>query len=60
MVKHVDLEKGAIQIAQRNWRGDIDVPKTERGKRILALGDLLCRTATGSRSSSIKVRTRGC
>jgi integrase len=39
-LKHVDLEQGSIQIAQRNWRGDIDVPKTERSKRKLALGDL--------------------
>jgi integrase len=43
MVKHVDLEKGTIQIAQRNWRMDIDAPKTEKGKRVLALGALLPR-----------------
>jgi integrase len=43
MIKHVDIEKGTIQIAQRNWRGDIDVPKTEKSKRILALGCLTGR-----------------
>ncbi len=43
MIKHVDLEKGTIQIAQRNWRGDIDVPKTEKSKRTLALGGLVGR-----------------
>ncbi len=39
-IKHVDLEKGTIRIAQRNWHGDIDLPKTEKSKRILALGGL--------------------
>jgi integrase len=43
MVKHVDLEKGTISIAQRNWRGDIDVPKTPKSKRILTLGALTPR-----------------
>jgi integrase len=43
MIKHVDLDKGTIQIAQRNWRGDIDVPKTEKSKRTLALGGLVGR-----------------
>jgi len=43
MIKHVDLAKGTIQIAQRNWRGDIDDPKTEKGKRVLALGNLVDR-----------------
>src|SRR5262249_23181994 len=42
-VKYVDLEKGTIQIAERNWRGDIDVPKTDKSKRILALGGLTSR-----------------
>lgn len=32
-----------ILIAQRNWRGDIDVPKTEKSKRTLALGGLVGR-----------------
>lgn len=40
MIKHVDLEKGTINIAQRNWRGDIDVPKTPKSRRVLALGAL--------------------
>jgi len=40
MVKHVDLENGTIRIAQRNWHGDIDVPKTPKSKRTLALGAL--------------------
>ncbi len=39
-VKHVDFTKGCIRIDQRNWRGDIDEPKTAKSKRILALGDL--------------------
>jgi integrase len=43
MIKHVDLESGTINIAQRNWRGDIDVPKTPKSKRILALGALTGR-----------------
>ena len=43
MIKHVDLEKGAIRIEQRNWRGDIDEPKTTKSKRILALGGLAAR-----------------
>jgi integrase len=43
MIKHVDLERGTLQIAQRNWRGDIDVPKTDKSKRMLALGGLAGR-----------------
>jgi integrase len=43
MVKHVDLDKGTIQIAQRNWRGDIDVPKTDKSKRTLVIGGLTGR-----------------
>jgi integrase len=42
-VKYVDLDMGTIQIAERNWRGDIDVPKTDKSKRILALGSLTPR-----------------
>ena len=45
MIKHVDLGKGTIQIAQRNWRGDIDIPKTDKSKRVLALGELAARYA---------------
>jgi integrase len=43
MVRHVDLERGIIDIAQRNFRGDIDVPKTAKSKRMLALGTLTDR-----------------
>jgi integrase len=39
-VKHVDLSRGCIRIEQRNWRGDIDTPKTEKSKRVLAVGTL--------------------
>jgi integrase len=39
-IKHVDLAEGCIRIEQRNWRGDIDAPKTAKSKRTLALGDL--------------------
>jgi integrase len=42
-IKYVDLEQGSIQIAERNWRGDIDVPKTDKSKRVLALGGLTPR-----------------
>lgn len=46
MIKHVDLEQGTISIVQRNWRGDIDVPKTPKSMRILALGELTERYKT--------------
>ncbi len=39
-IKHVALQNGCIRIEQRNWRGDIDSPKTERSKRTLTLGSL--------------------
>jgi integrase len=39
-VKHVDFDMGCIRSAQRNWRADIDEPKTAKSKRLLALGDL--------------------
>ncbi len=42
-LKHVDLERGCIHIEQRNWRGDIDSPKTMSSKRTLALGNLVAR-----------------
>jgi hypothetical protein len=48
MLKHVDrysLEKGTIRIARRNWRGDIDDPKTDNSKQTLALGGLAARYA---------------
>lgn len=40
MVKHFDPVTRTIRIVQRNWRMDIDEPKTEGSKRVLALGDL--------------------
>jgi integrase len=39
-VRHFDLESGCIRIEQRNWRGDIDEPKTAKSRRPLALGIL--------------------
>jgi integrase len=37
---HVDLESGVLRIVQRNWRGDIDDPKSRTSKRPLTLGYL--------------------
>jgi integrase len=42
-LKHVDLDRGCIHIEQRNWRGEIDDPKTAGSKRTLALGKLVGR-----------------
>lgn len=42
-VTHADLERGCIHIEQRNWRGDIDDPKTINSRRTLALGNLVAR-----------------
>ena len=42
-LKHLDLEKGIIQIRQRHCRGDIDVPKTKNSRRTLTLGTLVAR-----------------
>jgi integrase len=42
-IKHVDLGLGCIRIEQRNWRGDIDEPKTAKSRRTLALADLTGR-----------------
>ena len=41
--RHVDLEAGVIHIVQRNWRGDIDEPKSNTSKRRLTLGNLVDR-----------------
>ena len=41
--KHIDLKAGTIRIEQRQWRQDIDEPKTETSKRTLALGHLVER-----------------
>jgi integrase len=43
---HVDLERGVIHIVQRNWRGDIDDPKSKTSKRPLTLGYLVDRYRT--------------
>jgi integrase len=40
---HVDLQGGVIHIVQRNWRGDIDDPKSKTSKRPLTLGYLVDR-----------------
>jgi integrase len=45
-IKHIDLELGCIRIEQRNWRGDIDEPKTAKSRRTLALGALTERYRT--------------
>ncbi len=39
-IKHVGVQSRYIRIEQRNWRGNIDSPKTERSKRTLTLGSL--------------------
>ncbi len=39
-IKHVGFDQGCIRIEQRNWRGDIDEPKTAKSKRTLALAAL--------------------
>ena len=41
--QHVDLQNGVLHIAQRNWRGDIDDPKSKTSKRPLTLGHLVDR-----------------
>ncbi len=38
--RHVDLQRGVVHIEQRNWRGDIDDPKSKTSKRFLTLGYL--------------------
>ncbi|HTU48828.1 MAG TPA: tyrosine-type recombinase/integrase [Bryobacteraceae bacterium] len=38
--RHIDLKAAVIQIVQRNWRGDIDDPKSKTSKRPLTLGYL--------------------
>jgi integrase len=45
-IKHVDLDQSCIRIEQRNWRGDIDEPKTAKSKRTLALAALTERYRT--------------
>ncbi len=43
MIKHLDPTTRTVRFEQRNWRIDIDEPKTERSTRILALGALCDR-----------------
>ena len=54
-LKHVDLRKGTIRIAQRHCRGDRDEPKTDGSKRVLALGALVGRYADWIAKKGIKV-----
>ena len=42
-LKHANTDIGYVRIEQRNWRGNIDTPKTERSKRTLTLGSLAPR-----------------
>lgn len=42
-IRNVNLDNGCIRIQQRNWRGDIDEPKTVKSRRTLALGILTDR-----------------
>jgi integrase len=63
--QHVDLKDGVIRIVQRNWRGDIDDPKSKTSKRPLTLGNLAERyrvKATADKAQPDKwvfVRTDG-
>jgi integrase len=63
--QHVDLENGIIQIVRRNWRGDIDDPKSKASKRPLTLGYLVDRyrlKATADKAkpgNTVFVRTDG-
>jgi integrase len=41
--RHVDLQSGVVHILQRNWRGDVDDPKSKTSKRQLTLGYLIDR-----------------
>ena len=43
--KHVDVNTGTIRIEQRQWHQDIDEPKTDASKRLLAVGYLVGRYA---------------
>lgn len=39
--RNVDLERGVVVVAERYYRGDMDVPKSERANRELPLGYLV-------------------
>src|SRR6202165_2664351 len=62
---NVNLQDGVIQIVQRNWRGDIDDPKSKTSKRPLTLGYLVDRyrakaaTETAKADNWVFVRTDG-
>jgi len=63
--RHVDLQNGVVHIVQRNWRGDIDDPKSKTSKRPLTLGYLVERyrakaTADSARPEKwVFIRTNG-
>jgi integrase len=38
--QHIDLENGKIMVRQRFYRGDLDVPKSQKAIRDVAMGDL--------------------
>jgi integrase len=42
-LRHLDLDRGTLMIEQRNWHMDIGKPKTEKSKRLLAIGGLVDR-----------------
>lgn len=42
-LRHVDLDRGTLTIEQRVWHMDIDKPKTEKSRRILAIAGLADR-----------------
>jgi integrase len=50
---HVDLENGVIHILQRNWRGDIDDPKSRTSKRPLTLGYLIDSYRTKAKAGGV-------
>ena len=60
---HIDLKAGVLHISQRNWRGDIDHPKSRTSKRPLTLGHLGERYRTKAKVENPKtdafVFTRG-
>lgn len=62
--RHVDLQRGVLHIVQRNWRGDVDDPKSKTSKRPLTLGHLADRyrlkAADGAKPDDwVFVRTDG-
>jgi integrase len=42
-LRHVDTDRGILSVEQRNWHQDIDKPKTEKSKRLLAIAGLTPR-----------------